>query len=136
MRKKTKVGNYASLAAAVLAIALLAGCGNSGGKAGSSSTAQPEPSQQQTAKELNSSETQLVGIYQSSNPTWKLQLKFNGTYVMQSDSGDLFNGTWSVSGTNGILNGTYPSKADMSISIPSDGSIVIDKYGYRFTRIY
>lgn len=113
---------------------LLDGCANSDGKAGLSSTAQ-RATQQPTAKELSPSETKLVGVYQLSNPAWKLQLKFNGTYVLQAVTGDVYNGTWSGNGTHGILSGTYPSKAAMSISFPSDGSIVIDRYGYRFMRI-
>jgi hypothetical protein len=83
----------------------------------------------------SSQEHRLVGIYQCATPAWVLQLKWGGNYAMETlDTGDKFSGTWSVSGDSGVLSGTYPSKADMSISIQSDGAIVIDKYGYTFVR--
>jgi len=80
-------------------------------------------------------EGKLVGVYECANPMWALQLKSGGDYVMQAlDSGSTWRGTWSASGSSGLLEGTSPSKATMSISIQSDGAIVIDKYGYTFVR--
>jgi hypothetical protein len=80
-----------------------------------------------------SSERRLAGIYQCATPMWTLQLKSDGSYLMEAlDTGDRFKGTWSVDGTDGTLDST--TAASMSFTVQSDGAIVIDKYGYTFVR--
>ena len=81
------------------------------------------------------SNSKLVGVYECPSPMWALQLNSDGSYVMEArESGSSFRGTWSASGSSGLLEGTYPSKATMTFTIQSDGAIVVDKYGYTFVR--
>jgi TM2 domain-containing membrane protein YozV len=81
------------------------------------------------------SNSRLVGVYECPSPMWALQLNSDGSYIMEArDSGSTFRGTWSASGSSGLLNGTYPSKATMSFTVQGDGAIVVEKYGYTFVK--
>jgi hypothetical protein len=83
----------------------------------------------------SASEKKLVGVYECRSPVWTLQLKSDGSYAMEArESGSSFRGTWSASGSSGLLHGTYPSKATMTFSIQNDGAVVVDKYGYTFVQ--
>jgi len=105
----------------------------SGGSNESSSSSGSSHSTTSSSGWGSSQERRLVGIYQCATPAGVLQLKSGGRYAMEAlESGNTFSGTWSVSGDSGILHGS--SSADMTMTIQSDGAIVIDKYGYTFVR--
>jgi hypothetical protein len=120
----------------VFAVVVIIGLASRGGDSGSSASSSGGGSSSSTSSGWGSaSEKKLVGVYECPNPMWALQLKYGGDYAMEAlQSGSNFRGTWSAAGGGVVLEGTYPSKATMTVTIQSDGALVIDKYGYTFVR--
>lgn len=81
----------------------------------------------------SSSDSMLVGIYECASPMWVLQLKSDGSYLMEAlDSGNRFQGNWTANGKSGVLKPT--TGASLTFTAEGKDAVVIDKYGYRFLK--
>jgi TM2 domain-containing membrane protein YozV len=117
---------------AVFAVVVVIGLA-SGGSYESSSSTGSSGSTASSSGWGSPQERKLVGVYECASPMWVLQLKSGGSHVMQAlDTGDTFRGTWSLSGSSGIL--SSKTSAPLTFTVQSDGGIVVDKYGYTFVR--